>query len=138
MVRVVGTGLRPLSGTSHEVTPSDVTPRMLALASRPAAALWVPDPVDAPAPGTACRGTERRGRLEGSPWDPRVAWIGTTEVTWPVGYAAIFVPELRLLDPQGQMVAAAGDDLRLVGAVSGVEGGSFEACAVQQATPGEP
>jgi hypothetical protein len=111
---------------------------MLAIASRPGAALPVPDPVDAPAPGTPCAGAERIGSLEGSPWDPRVAWVGTAGVTWPVGYTAIFVPDLRLLGPDAEIVATAGDELRLVGAVGGVEGGSFVACAVRQAMPGQP
>ena len=122
MVRVFGTGLRPLSGTSREVAASDVAPWMLALASRPGAALPVPDPVDEPAPGTACAGEERRGILQGSPWDLRVAWVGTSDVTWPAGYAAVFAPALRLLGPDGSDVAGAGDEVRLTGAV-GERGG---------------
>ena len=138
MVRVFGTGLRPLSGTSREVAAPDVAPWMLALASRPGGALPVPDPVDEPAPGTPCVGEERRGILRGSPWDLRVAWVGTADVTWPAGFAAVFVPELRLLGPDGEVVADAGDEVRLTGAVGGVEGGRFVACAVQRTTPGQP
>ena len=137
-VRVFGTGLRSLSGTSREVAAPDVTPWMHALASRPGAALPVPDPVDVPAPGTACTGEERRGVLRGSSWDLRVAWIGTADITWPVGTAAVFVPELRLLGPDGEVVAGAGDEVRLTGVVGGVEGGRFAACAVERTTPGQP
>ena len=32
---------------------------------------------------------ERRGILRGSPWDPRVAWVGTDDVTWPAGDAGL-------------------------------------------------
>ena len=138
MVRVFGAGLRPLSGTAREVAASDVAPWMLALASRPGAALAVPPQVDAPPPGTACAGEERRAILRGSPWDPRVAWVETAEVTWPVGYAAVFAPDLRLLGPDGEVVADAGDEVRLTGVVDGVEGGRFTACAVERTTPGQP
>ena len=138
LVRVFGTGLRPLSGTSREVPATDMTPWMLAIASRPGAALPVPDLVDVPAPGTACAGEERRGILRGSPWDPRVAWIGTGDVTWPAGYNAVFAPGLRLLGADRTAIAAGGDELRLTGAVAGVEGGRFIACAVQRTAPGQP
>ena len=138
MVRVFGTGIRLLSGTSREVAAADVAPWMLSLASRPGGALPVPDPVDEPAPGTACAGEELRGILRGSPWDPRVAWVGTADITWPPGSAAVFVPELRLLGRDGELVAGAGDEVRLTGAVGGVEGGRFLACAVHRTTPGQP
>ena len=137
-VRVFATGLRRLSGTSKEVPMSDVAPVTLAIASRPAAALPVPEPVDLPAPGAACTGDTLDGVLRGSPWDTRVAWVGETEVTWPGGYAAAFVPDLRLLGPGGEDVAGAGDRVGLVGRVAGVEGGRFEACAVERVAPGQP
>ena len=72
------------------------------------------------------------------PWDLRAAWVGTSDVTWPAGYTSVFVPELRVLGPDGAIVAGAGDEVRLTGAVDGVEGGRFVACAVQRTTPGQP
>jgi hypothetical protein len=138
MVRAFGRGLRSLSGTSSEIAPHDVALWTLALASRPSAGLPVPDPVDEPAAGAPCAGEERRGTVRASPWDPRVAWVGTDELTWPAGWSAVFVPDLRLVGRDGQVVAAAGDEVRLVGAVSGVEGGRFVACAVQRVLPGQP
>ena len=138
MIRAFATGLRRLSGTSGEVAGQDMAPVTFAIASRPGAELPVPDPVDLPAPDAACTGTTLDGIVRGSPWDPRVAWVGDATITWPGGYAAAFAPDLRLLEPDDTEVAADGDRVRLTGDVGGVEGGRFEACAVQGMAPGQP
>ena len=138
MMRVFTVGLPRRSGTSKELAWPDMLPSTFAIASHPAAALPVPDPVDLPAPDAACSGETLDGVLRSSPWDPRVGWVGDADVTWPGGFAAAFAPDLRLLGPDGEVVAGAGDRLVLTGTVHGVGGGTFKACAVQRAATGQP
>ena len=63
-----------------------------------------------------CLGVGFEGRLDGSPDDPRVAWLepGGRRLVWPVGFVARFTPKLGILDRDGQLVIEEGD------AVSGV------------------
>jgi hypothetical protein len=130
MIRVFVTTDRALSGTPGEVPRDEVTPSMLALATRPSAALPTPDPVDAPPAGAACTGASLRGVLRGSPWDPRVAWLDTTPVRWPDGDSAVFVPDLRLMGPDGGILAEAGQQVGVVGSAATPGGDGFDACAV--------
>lgn len=66
--------------------------------------------------GSDCLGTGTDAVIHGSPADPRLTWVtsseGTrTEIVWPVGYTARFVPALEVLDQDGKVVAREGDHL---------------------------
>jgi hypothetical protein len=133
-MRVFTTGLRRLSGVALESAVEAAPPETLALASRPAIAL----PVATTSLDGPC-GESIRGVLSASPWDPRVAWVGQTPVTWPTGYGAVFAPDLRLYAPDGSFVAGPGDELL----VNGVAEGSaptdrFDACEVVSPRTAEP
>ncbi len=53
--------------------------------------------------------------LHASPSDPRIAWLegfpegSRTDVIWPEGFRARFVPNLEVLDPDGRVVLREGD-----------------------------
>jgi hypothetical protein len=52
-------------------------------------------------------------RLRGAANDPRLAWMvypdgSRTELSWPVGYSARFVPRLEVLDGAGRVVGRDG------------------------------
>jgi hypothetical protein len=52
--------------------------------------------------------------LTGSPNDPRLAWLSTSEgrrveLVWPPGYGARFAPDLEVLNESGSVVFRAGD-----------------------------
>lgn len=65
----------------------------------------------------ACRGVGTDMVIHGSATDPRVTWATSidgqvrVEITWPVGYAARFVPDLEVLDETGKVIAREGDHL---------------------------
>jgi hypothetical protein len=62
-------------------------------------------------------GVGRHATLHGSPSDPRVTWATDDrsgrrfELVWPVGYQALFDPQLVLLDPTNVAVAREGDQI---------------------------
>jgi hypothetical protein len=74
-------------------------------------------PVDPRWLGGGCRGVGTDVVIHGSPLDPRVTWVtspqtnGRTEIIWPVGYSARFVPSLEVFDTTGKVVAREGDHL---------------------------
>jgi hypothetical protein len=52
-------------------------------------------------------------RLRGAPDDPRLVWMvypdgGRTDLSWPAGYSARFVPTLEVLDGSGRVVGRDG------------------------------
>jgi len=52
-------------------------------------------------------------RLRGSPIDPRLVWMANpdgsrTDLSWPSGYSARFVPGLEVLDQNGRVVGRDG------------------------------
>ena len=53
--------------------------------------------------------------LRGDPADPRVTWLefphGRTEIVWPRGYSARFVPRLEVLNERGQVAIRGGDSV---------------------------
>lgn len=74
-------------------------------------------PVDPRWEGNGCRGVGTDVIIHGSAADPRVTWVTSpdtndrTEIIWPVGYSARFVPALEVLDAAGKVVAREGDHL---------------------------
>lgn len=61
----------------------------------------------------ACGGVGINAVLHGDPHDPHVAWLTSnlgvrTDVTWPSGYRARFLPALEVVDPTGAVVAHEG------------------------------
>lgn len=76
------------------------------------------------------------GELQGSPWDPRVAWVGDTAVVWPTGTVLRFLPLARLTTPgrPGGAFAAQHDWVTLTG-MTGSAGRSFDACAMAPTWP---
>jgi hypothetical protein len=71
------------------------------------------------------------GQLHGSPWDPRVAWVGDTAVVWPSGTTLRFLPFAQLTtpgDPRG--ASAAQGDLLTVSGMLSETGLGFNACRV--------
>jgi hypothetical protein len=100
-------------------------PHVLALVGRPS----LPLPTFATASTGSCRLARLEGTLQGSPWDERVAWIGTTAVRWPFGTTARFVPDLELVSPDGAVIARQGDSMVLGGGLT-TEDGTFGACSV--------
>jgi hypothetical protein len=67
--------------------------------------------------GSACRGVGLDAVLRGSAADPRLAWVESqlttpahrVDVVFPTGFSARFVPNLEILDPDGRVIAVAGD-----------------------------
>ena len=63
----------------------------------------------------SCRGVGLEGHITGDPNDPRLAWVdsdsgrGRTEVIWPPGFTARFVPRLEILDETGTIAFRDGD-----------------------------
>ncbi|HEY3334514.1 MAG TPA: hypothetical protein VGK16_04685 [Candidatus Limnocylindrales bacterium] len=133
-LRLFTTGLRRLSGVAVEHAADAASPETLALASRPSIAL----PESTAVTGT-CGPGSLRGALHASPWDPRIAWVGQTPVTWPAGSLALFVPDLRLFAPDGTLVGGPGDEVLLAGAAEGPGAAdTFDACEVVSARTAEP
>lgn len=65
----------------------------------------------------ACRGIGLDATLEGSPDDPKFAWLTTTDgvrrdLVWPAGYKARFNPKLEVLSEQGVVEFRQGDVVR--------------------------
>ncbi|OGO54543.1 MAG: hypothetical protein A2V85_10955 [Chloroflexi bacterium RBG_16_72_14] len=108
----------------RETTADRLPAHVLALVGRPSLRL----PTFATAP-TVCLDARLGGTLHGSPWDERVAWIGTTAVRWPFGTTARFVPDLELVSPNGAVIAREGDSMVLGGGLT-TEDGTFGACSV--------
>jgi hypothetical protein len=107
-------------------TTADLLPaHVLALVGRPS----LPLPTFATASTGSCRLARLEGTLHGSPWDERVAWIGTTAVRWPFGFTARFVPDLELVSRDGAVIARQGDSMVLGGGLT-TEDGTFGACSV--------
>ena len=80
--------------------------------------------------GNTC-GETLTGQLHGSPWDPRVAWVGDTAVVWPTGTTLRFLPFAQLTapgDPYGTF-AAQYDPLTVTGMLNET-GLAFNACRV--------
>jgi hypothetical protein len=90
-------------------------------------------PIPAPNVVVVCEDALLNGTLAGDPRDPHLAWVVSSdarvEVTWPTGFSAVFDPDLRMLGPDGTVVAKAGDEVSLGGSF-GTADGSFGACAV--------
>lgn len=66
--------------------------------------------------GDGCRGVGADVVIHGSPIDANVSWVTSfngfrTEIIWPLGYSARFVPNLEILDQTGKVVAREGDHL---------------------------
>lgn len=66
--------------------------------------------------GGVCAGVGLDAVLQGSPTDPRVAWLENNmgghsrmDVSWPAGYRARFDPNLEILDENGNVVLREGD-----------------------------
>lgn len=74
-------------------------------------------PVDARWTGHGCRGVGTDVVIHGSAQDPWVTWAMSSEtnqrtnIIWPVGYSARFVPALVILEETGKVVAREGDHL---------------------------
>ena len=74
-------------------------------------------PVDPRWVGDGCRGVGTDVVIHGSAADPKVTWVTSpetgqrTEIIWPVGYSARFLPALEVLDETGRVVAREGDHL---------------------------
>lgn len=68
-------------------------------------------------PGDGCIGIGFEATLVGSSSDPRLAWAvqgnraTRIDLAWPSGFEARFAPGLEILDPEGRVIARAGDSL---------------------------
>jgi hypothetical protein len=72
------------------------------------------------------------GELQGSPWDPRVAWVANLTVVWPSGTSAWFVPNaiVEVIGKTDGTAARAGSQVQLSGHLDET-GQRFNACAMQ-------
>ena len=82
------------------------------------------------------------GPLLGSPWDPRVAWVGNLRVAWPTGTTAWFGQGVTVgvVSATEGTFASQGEVITLTGMLD-ESGTGFNACAmslVPSARPGAP
>ena len=127
-------GVRPIMRvTACRSRPSRAAAAILALF---AVAACSTDPTPPPAPVSrpvlltirsdpgGCRGVGIDATLHGSQLDPRVAWLmrdgRRTELIWPTGYTARFVPRLQILDASGRVVFVEGEHIK--GACTAIDG----------------
>lgn len=78
------------------------------------------------------------GPLHGSPWDPRVAWVGSMPVVWPSGTAVRFLPRVQLTLAgalYGSTAPGGGTSVELVG-MPDRDGVAFDACRVVSVSGG--
>lgn len=66
--------------------------------------------------GGGCAGVGLDGVLAGNATDPRVAWVESKngqriDVVFPDRLGARFTPDLEIVDPNGKVVARAGDPI---------------------------
>ena len=125
-VRAFEVGDPQLMFVVRETTADTLPTHVLALVGRPS----LPLPTFAAASTGACRLARREGALQGSPWDERVAWVGTSAVRWPFGFTARFVPDLELVSPNGAVIAREGDAMLLTGGLTAEDDVTFGACSV--------
>lgn len=116
-------------GVFTELLPAVVPQAALDSVALPA----LPLPVSA-APATACS-TTVTGQLRGSPWDSRVAWVGSDAVVWPAGTIVEFTPALSLTLPtaDGSVRFARGAPVSLRGALD-ERTKAFVACVPEHGT----
>ena len=124
-VRAFTMSARRLPSLLRELPPDEIDWRILAMASRPSLSLPASTPGETAA--AYCPANGITGPLVGSPWDPRVAWVGPNSVRWPAGFTGRFTPGLELVSPLGH-VFRAGEVLQVAG-TAGAEP-VFVACRV--------